>query len=73
MIAGDSVVTLDPYTGRRGPCIVAGAATVDSSRNLAALDGLAQTGAATVLVGHGEPWTEGAESAVARARAVGPR
>lgn len=73
VIAGDAVVTLDPYTGRRGPCIVAGAATVDSARNLAALDALAQTGAATVLVGHGDPWTGGAESAVARARAAGPK
>src|SRR5690349_10723297 len=29
IIAGDALVMLDPYTGRRGPCIVAGAATAD--------------------------------------------
>lgn len=48
---------LDPYTARRGPCIVAGAATVDSARNLHCLDALAATEAGTVLTGHGEPWT----------------
>lgn len=71
VIAGDAVVMLDPYTGRRGPRIVARAATVDSERNLATLDGLAQTGARTVLTGHGDPWTGGAEAIVAAARAAG--
>jgi glyoxylase-like metal-dependent hydrolase (beta-lactamase superfamily II) len=72
LIAGDAIVMLDPYTGRGGPCIVAGAATADSERNLRTLDVLAQTGARTVLTGHGEPWTDGAAAAVARARAAGP-
>ncbi len=71
VIAGDAIVTLNPYTGSTGPQIVAGAATVDSERNLASLDALAQTGAGTVLVGHGEPWTLGAEAAVIRARQAG--
>jgi glyoxylase-like metal-dependent hydrolase (beta-lactamase superfamily II) len=71
VIAGDAIVTLDPYTGRRGPRLVARAATVDSDRNLRTLDALVETGARTVLVGHGEPWTEGVESAVAQARAAG--
>jgi glyoxylase-like metal-dependent hydrolase (beta-lactamase superfamily II) len=71
VIAGDAVVTLDPYTARRGPCLVARAATADSERNLRTLDALAETGARRVLVGHGEPWTEGAEAAVARAREAG--
>jgi glyoxylase-like metal-dependent hydrolase (beta-lactamase superfamily II) len=51
VIAGDAIVTLDPYTGRAGPCLVAGAATVDTERNLSSLDALAATGAANVLVG----------------------
>lgn len=72
VIAGDAVVALDPYTAERGPKIVAGAATADSARNLASLDALAETGATTVLTGHGEPWRGGAPEAVARARAVGP-
>jgi len=71
VIAGDAVVTLDPYTGRRGPRIVARAATVDSERNLRTLDAIADTGAGTVLTGHGEPWTQGAAAAVAAARHVG--
>lgn len=68
VIAGDAVVTLDPYTARRGPRVVARAATADSERNLQTLDALAETGARTVLCGHGEPWTQGAEAIVAAAR-----
>jgi len=71
VIAGDAIVTLNPYTGRRGPQIVAGAATADSRRALDSLDEIAKTGAGTVLVGHGDPWTGGAEQAVAAARAAG--
>jgi glyoxylase-like metal-dependent hydrolase (beta-lactamase superfamily II) len=71
VIAGDAVVTLDPYTGRTGPRIIARAATADSERNLGSLDALAATGAGTVLVGHGEPWTGGARAIVDQARAAG--
>ena len=71
VIAGDAIVTLDPYTGRTGPRTVARAATADSERALATLDALAETRACTVLVGHGEPWLGGAEAAVERARAAG--
>ena len=72
VIAGDAVVMLDPYTGKRGPKIVAGAATADSERNLASLDALVESGARNVLTGHGEPWRTGVEAAVHRARAFGP-
>ena len=68
VIAGDAVVTLDPYTGRTGPRMVARAATADSERNRASLDALAATGARIVLTGHGEPWTDGAEAIAAAAR-----
>jgi glyoxylase-like metal-dependent hydrolase (beta-lactamase superfamily II) len=71
VIAGDALVTLDPYTGRTGPRIVAGAATVDTARNLASLQAIAETDATTVLVGHGEPWRDGAREAVRLARAAG--
>jgi glyoxylase-like metal-dependent hydrolase (beta-lactamase superfamily II) len=71
VIAGDAIVTLDPYTAKTGPRIVAGAATVDSNRNLSSLDALAKTGARTVLVGHGDAWREGAEAAVSLAREAG--
>jgi glyoxylase-like metal-dependent hydrolase (beta-lactamase superfamily II) len=72
-IAGDAVVTLDPYTGLTGPRLVARAATADSERNLRSLDALAATGARTVLVGHGEPWTGGAAELVNLARSAGAR
>jgi glyoxylase-like metal-dependent hydrolase (beta-lactamase superfamily II) len=71
VIAGDAIVMLDPYTARRGPRLVARAATVDVERNLASLDALAATGARIVLTGHGEPWTDGVESAVEQARRAG--
>jgi glyoxylase-like metal-dependent hydrolase (beta-lactamase superfamily II) len=71
VIAGDALVMLDPYTARTGPCLVARAAVADSERNLRTLDALAATGARIVLTGHGEPWTGGAEAAVARAREAG--
>jgi glyoxylase-like metal-dependent hydrolase (beta-lactamase superfamily II) len=71
VIAGDAVVTLDPYTARRGPRLVARAATADVERNTRTLDALVATGARLVLTGHGDPWTEGVEAAVVQARAAG--
>jgi glyoxylase-like metal-dependent hydrolase (beta-lactamase superfamily II) len=71
VIAGDAVVTLNPYTGGAGPQIVAQAANADSERALASLDALRATGAKTVLPGHGPAWREGVESAVEQARRAG--
>jgi glyoxylase-like metal-dependent hydrolase (beta-lactamase superfamily II) len=71
LIAGDAIVTLDPYTGGTGPQIVAGAATAHSGMALEALDALEATGATTVLTGHGPPWRDGVAAAVRHARAVG--
>jgi glyoxylase-like metal-dependent hydrolase (beta-lactamase superfamily II) len=72
IIAGDAIVTLNPYTARKGPQIVAGAATADSARALSSLDALAATRAQTLLCGHGPVWTQGIELAVERARSTGP-
>jgi glyoxylase-like metal-dependent hydrolase (beta-lactamase superfamily II) len=72
LVAGDAIVTRDPYTTVEGPQIVSGAATADSAEALASLDAIAATGAGTLLTGHGEPWTEGAQKAVERAREAGP-
>jgi glyoxylase-like metal-dependent hydrolase (beta-lactamase superfamily II) len=71
VIAGDAVVMLDPYTAKPGPRLVARAATADVGRNLRTLDALAETGARTVLTGHGPPATDGAEAVVAQARSAG--
>ena len=72
LIAGDAVVTFNPYRASRGPQIVSAAATVDSKRALASLDALAETEAETVLVGHGDPWRDGAEAIAEQARRRGP-
>ena len=71
LLTGDALVTLDPYTGIAGAQIVAGAATAHSPLALRSLDAISATGARVLLPGHGEPWLDGAESAVAAARAVG--
>jgi glyoxylase-like metal-dependent hydrolase (beta-lactamase superfamily II) len=71
VIAGDAVVAVDPYTGKRGPRLVARAATADSERAFTSLDALAATGAGTLLTGHGAPLRDGAEAIVERARRAG--
>lgn len=71
VIAGDAVVTLNPYTGGEGPQLVAKAATADSARALRSLDAIAATGAQTVLTGHGEPWRRGAAAMADEARRAG--
>lgn len=73
LIAGDALVTLDPYTASRGPRIVARAATADTVRAMDSLDALEELEAPTVLTGHGPPWPHGASSAVAEARRAGAR
>jgi glyoxylase-like metal-dependent hydrolase (beta-lactamase superfamily II) len=70
ILVGDAFVMLDPYTGRTGPRVVARAATADSERAKASLDALAATGARVALTGHGEPWRDGVDQAVAAAKAA---
>lgn len=71
LLTGDALVTVDPYTARTGPRIVAGAATADSALALESLGALEATGAAVLLPGHGDPWRGGAAAAVAEARRAG--
>ncbi len=68
IIVGDALATLEPYTGRSGPRLVSGAANADNVSAMASLQRIAETDAQTVLVGHGPPWTGGAQAAVDRAR-----
>ena len=72
VIAGDALATHEPYTNRRGAYVMSGASNVDSAQAVASLQQLADTGAGTVLVGHGEPWTRGVQAAVDAAREAGP-
>lgn len=72
LISGDALVTLDPYTGEKGPQIVARAATSNSDEAMRSLDVLAATDAALVLPGHGDEYRGGAREAAAGARRRGP-
>jgi glyoxylase-like metal-dependent hydrolase (beta-lactamase superfamily II) len=71
LIAGDALVTLDPYTGFTGPHIVSAAATADTRKALASLSSLAATGARILLPGHGQPDDGGVAAAVGLALARG--
>ena len=71
MFAGDALATMDITTGRPGPRIGPGFVNSDSEEALASLSKLEGLDVDTVLVGHGEPWTEGIDEAVHRARQVG--
>jgi glyoxylase-like metal-dependent hydrolase (beta-lactamase superfamily II) len=68
LFTGDGLVTLDPYTGRRGPRIVARAGTKNAEAAQRSLAVMAETGATTVLPGHGEPWNAGISEAAETAR-----
>jgi glyoxylase-like metal-dependent hydrolase (beta-lactamase superfamily II) len=71
VFAGDAIVTRDPYTDRTGPRLVARAATWDSALAAESLGRIAETGAHTLVCGHGEPWHQGAAAAAAAAREAG--
>ena len=72
LIAGDALCTYNPLTGKRGPQLmprafaadIAAGARARSTRSSASTPGV-------LLLGHGEPWTDGPAEAVARAREVG--
>jgi glyoxylase-like metal-dependent hydrolase (beta-lactamase superfamily II) len=71
LFTGDALVTRNPYTGETGPRLVSRAATEDSQAALRSLDRIAETGARTLLPGHGDPWSGGAQEAARLARAAG--
>ena len=71
LIAGDAIVTFDPYTGNTGARLVAKGATNDTEQALSSLGRIERVDASTVLVGHGEPFGGGAAEAARLARAAG--
>jgi glyoxylase-like metal-dependent hydrolase (beta-lactamase superfamily II) len=73
VIAGDALVTFDVYTGETGPRLMPRSSTADSAQATRSLDRLEETGARTLLPGHGEPWHDGAADAAGRARSAGVR
>jgi glyoxylase-like metal-dependent hydrolase (beta-lactamase superfamily II) len=72
LLAGDAFVTVDPYTGREGPRLVAGAATADRMQALSSVDRLGGLPAVTALTGHGPPWRGTLQEAAARVRHAAP-
>ncbi len=71
VLTGDALVTLDQYTGRRGPRVVARAATNDARLALDSLGVIAALEVPAVLTGHGPPWLEGSRPAADSARLAG--
>jgi glyoxylase-like metal-dependent hydrolase (beta-lactamase superfamily II) len=69
LVAGDALVTHDPYTGRTGPRLIARGATRSSADARASLDALESVDAAILVPGHGPVWSGGAPAAARAARA----
>jgi glyoxylase-like metal-dependent hydrolase (beta-lactamase superfamily II) len=63
VFTGDNLVTLDPYTRRVGPQLMLCGVQHDENGARDALRKLAREPAQLVLPGHGEPWTDGVQSA----------
>ncbi|MET0819920.1 MAG: MBL fold metallo-hydrolase [Aeromicrobium sp.] len=71
---GDVMCTVSPVTGRPAPAqLQSRASNASSERALASVDILLELEARTLLPGHGVPWTDGAEAAVASVRRRGCR
>jgi glyoxylase-like metal-dependent hydrolase (beta-lactamase superfamily II) len=72
LFVGDLIATLNPLTGGRGPELLPRALSLSTATMLDSLTKLEPLDVDVVLFGHGDPWTEGAEAAVRRAREIGP-
>jgi glyoxylase-like metal-dependent hydrolase (beta-lactamase superfamily II) len=72
MFTGDALCSRNPLTGRSGPQIMPTAFNTSTAQALASLDRIEGLEVATLAFGHGDPWTEGAAAAVARAHEQGP-
>jgi glyoxylase-like metal-dependent hydrolase (beta-lactamase superfamily II) len=68
LVAGDALVTYDPYTGTSGPRLIARGSMRSSADARASLDVLEAVEAAVLVPGHGPVWTGGAAEAARRAR-----
>jgi len=71
LFAGDALCNRNPLTGRDGPQIMPAAVNASSEQALASLERLETLEADVVLFGHGDPWTQGARTAVQLARTAG--
>lgn len=74
VLLGDLLCTVSPVTGRRDrPQLQSRGSNADSARAMASLERLEGVTARVALPGHGAPWTDGVQAAVASARKVGCR
>ena len=74
VFVGDLLCTISPTFGRADvPQLQTRGSNADSDQAMASLERLGDISARTVLPGHGGPWTDGVEAAVAHARMVGCR
>jgi glyoxylase-like metal-dependent hydrolase (beta-lactamase superfamily II) len=72
LLTGDALCTYNPLTGRRGPQLMPAGLSISSAQAMDSLGRIEGLAVDLLLPGHGEPWTEGAAAAVARARDAGP-
>jgi glyoxylase-like metal-dependent hydrolase (beta-lactamase superfamily II) len=72
LFVGDLLATRNPLTGGRGPELLPRAFNLSTATMLDSLTKLEGLDVQTMLFGHGDPWTQGAEAAIRRAREIGP-
>ena len=72
LLCGDTIVTRNPLTGRRGPQIMPSGFNRNTAEAIRSLSALAGLKADVLLPGHGDPWTGGVAEAVRLARIAGP-
>jgi glyoxylase-like metal-dependent hydrolase (beta-lactamase superfamily II) len=72
LMAGDAVCTWNPLTGRPGPQLMPRAFASSTDQANDSLSRIEALDAPIVLPGHGDPWTEGVGTLVARAREASP-
>ena len=68
LLTGDSLVTSNPLTGRKGPQVMPRALKRDTGRALSSLARLEEVPAETILPGHRDPWAEGVSKAIRLAK-----
>ena len=72
VFVGDLLCTASPRTGSRAPAqLQSRASNRNSDQAMDSLERLSEIDAALVLPGHGGPWRDGVEAAVASARRIG--
>ena len=71
LIAGDALCTWNPLTGRMGTQLMPSAFAFSNAMAMESLGLIEGIEVGALLVGHGDPWTAGVGSAVARAREAG--